>query len=69
MLTLGASVPDRTAFSQSSAWQQPTQLSEAGRFAWFPDIAADASGRVHVAWSSGDNRYDLVMYTTNPVRG
>lgn len=65
-LILGAIAPVRNTFGQSSAWQLPVQLSETGRFSWFPDIAADASGRVHVVWSSGQGRYDTVMYATGP---
>jgi hypothetical protein len=55
--------------SQGAGWTQPIQVSQTGRFAWFPDISADAAGRVHVAWSSGEDNFDTVMYVTNPGDG
>jgi hypothetical protein len=54
------------ARTQVNGWAQPIQVSETGRFAWFPDITADASGRVHIAWSSGEDYFDTVMYATDP---
>jgi hypothetical protein len=46
-------------------WTAPIQLSPDGMFAWFPDIAADRTGRVHVVWSSTINGYDSVIYTSS----
>lgn len=69
MLAIGVvlpMLPAGAARAQSGGWRQPIQLSETGRFSWFPDITADASGRVHVVWSSGERRYDNVMYSTSP---
>lgn len=37
--------------AQSSGWSRPFRLSLDGT-SWFPDITADASGRVHVIWSA-----------------
>lgn len=33
---------------------------------WFPDVATDLTGRVHIVWSSGVGNYDTVMYMTSP---
>jgi hypothetical protein len=48
------------------------QLSSSDTASWFPDVATDQTGRVHVVWSSGfrlkddENRgYDTVMYTSS----
>jgi hypothetical protein len=64
MLMIGVLLPASAARAQSGGWQQPIQLSETGRFSWFPDVTTDASGRVHIVWSSAESRYDNVMYTT-----
>ena len=40
-------------------WSTPVTLSpESGAY---PDVAADATGGVHVVWQAGDSRYDKVM--------
>jgi hypothetical protein len=59
----------------SSNWSRPVSLA----YGWFPDIAADSYGGLHVVWSSGivigrpnsiatqpPEEFDVVMYTTNP---
>jgi len=61
--------------SQSLAWSEPILISNPGQSAWFPDIAVDRSGRVHIVWSSNevgseqaDGRrsiFDLVMYSAS----
>lgn len=63
-LAFNTRLPSHSAQAQLGAWLSPVQLSETGRYSWFPDIVADKTGRVHVVWSSSDNRYDIVMYTT-----
>jgi len=55
--------------SPDADWSPPTPLSPTTQTAWFPDIAADAAGRVHVAWattlSTGVGQaYDVVMYAS-----
>jgi hypothetical protein len=60
---------------QAPTWSQPIPLSAADISSWFPDIAADVTGQVHVVWSStigGVDRngrpapgYDVVMYTAS----
>lgn len=45
-------------------WSPPIQLSSPQAGAWFPDIIADSSGRVHLVWSSGVPGYDQVIYTS-----
>lgn len=62
------------AAAQDRGWSTPLDLGRG----WFPDITADAGGRVHLAWASSEedveanqNRdiyddlsgYDLVLYT------
>jgi hypothetical protein len=59
------------AVRQAVGWSQPVALSPDTQSSWFPDIAADAAGRVHVAWSTtlsaGVGRaYDVVMYAAAP---
>jgi hypothetical protein len=49
------------SYSQGQAWENPRLLS-ADAFAWFPDVAADQTGSVHVVWSSGVPGYDTVNY-------
>jgi hypothetical protein len=46
-------------------WTAPLQISPDGMFAWFPDVAADRTGRVHITWSSTINGFDSVMYTSS----
>ncbi|NJM41501.1 MAG: exo-alpha-sialidase, partial [Anaerolineae bacterium] len=54
------------ARSQASAWSPSIRLSAQSSSAWFPDLAADSSGTVHVVWGSSevaDNaRFDTVWY-------
>lgn len=56
------------AHSQTFSWSEPIMLSRPGQSAgWFPDIAVDMAGRIHVAWASGNvinrQQYDMVMYS------
>lgn len=50
-----------SARAQQAGWSTPTAL---GPY-WFPDVAVDASGRVHAVWSYGGDGYDTVMYAAN----
>jgi len=61
-VTIGVDGP--RACAQGTGWTSPVQLSVTGQFSWFPDIAADATGRVHVIWSSFIPGYDAVMYSS-----
>ena len=64
-----APVPTPTAVSVPSApgqWGTPTIFPDTG---WFPDVAVDSSGRVHVVWSgailiNGKN-FDEVLHTVS----
>lgn len=53
---------------QRNTWSRPLRLGDG----WFPDVAADVSGRVHLVYASatGDSEnyqgYDIVMYTSSP---
>ena len=49
------------AAGQTQGWSQPVSVGQG----WFPDVAADATGQVHVVWASGDTTYDQVMYITS----
>src|SRR5574341_1959984 len=53
------------ASAQSAGWSQPLPLSPEGQFGWFPDVAVDVTGQIHVVWASSAARYDAVMYTTS----
>jgi hypothetical protein len=70
-LLIASFVPD--AFAQQGTWTEPVMLGPG----WFPEITADQTGRVHLAWSSsiterdptipslrGPSRrgYDVVLY-------
>ena len=48
---LAFSVTSRPVTAQGPVWSQPFRLSSDGG-SWFPDIAVDPTGRVHVIWSS-----------------
>jgi len=67
------------AQTQSPTWSVPIPLSNIASSSWFPDITADATGRLHVVWASTVERkpppgtplgterptsYDVVEYTT-----
>jgi hypothetical protein len=49
-------VDHSAAVAQTAGWSQPFKLSE-GNIAWFPDIAADLTGRVHVVWTTDELNY------------
>jgi hypothetical protein len=49
------------AAGQTQGWSQPAPIAQG----WFPDVASDATGQVHVVWASGDTTYDQVMYVTS----
>jgi hypothetical protein len=53
------------SYGQIQEWSQPILLAPRDAFGWFPDIAVDSTGQVHVVWSSGAEGYDTVMYTTS----
>jgi hypothetical protein len=50
--------------AQFDPWSPPLRLSPPGSGASFPDVLADAAGTRHVVWSSSDEFFDIVMYTT-----
>jgi hypothetical protein len=49
--------------AQDSGWSPPIFLSSEKASAWFPDVAADEYGRVHVVWSQATGSFDNVIYT------
>jgi hypothetical protein len=56
------------ARAQRSAWSAPQRVSDTGNLSWFPALAADRSGAVHLAFGAsviepdGDILHDLVEY-------
>jgi hypothetical protein len=57
-----------TSSAQTSGWSTPKLLSNPNVRSWFPDVMADATGRVHVLWSSGirdRSVWDTVVYATS----
>ena len=63
LATLGR--PDQVSYGQESKWTEPKPLSSATAYSWFPDIAVDVYGNIHVVWASGSVGYDSVLYTTS----
>ena len=61
---IGATMPSVSS-AQSAGWSRPLPLSSEGRFGWFPDVAVDVTGQIHVVWSSFAGHYDAVLYTTS----
>ncbi len=57
-LLLIATAPAALLQAQGPTWSPPHSL---GRY-WFPAVAADPQGRAHIAWSSGADGFDTVMY-------
>jgi hypothetical protein len=69
LVLLGVIVP--AAAAQVGEWSLPVPLSAENTSSWFPEVAVDRSGEVHVAWSSGvtlgiGQAYDTVVYTSSP---
>jgi len=54
------------SYGQASRWYPAKMISGKGQLSWFPDIAVDQSGKVHIVWSSGLPGYDVVMYASSP---
>lgn len=68
LVVVAGSANVRPAAAQTSGWSEPKQLSVANQRSWFPDVMADATGRVHVLYSSGIRTrsvWDTVMYTSS----
>lgn len=55
------------SLAQASAWSSPRQISTTGEFAWFPDIAADPFGHVHIVWASFLPGYDYASKNIDSV--
>jgi hypothetical protein len=73
ILAIGIFASTGVSFGQQNTWSEPVLMGRG----WFPTIAADITGRVHLAWSStmtidqstsaqGDEYagYDVVMYAS-----
>lgn len=52
---------NQLATNQPATWSTPIILGDD----WFPDVAADPYGQVHVAWAASDEPYDMVMYRSS----
>lgn len=59
----------RVSLAQTTGWSSPTQLSDTGLFSWFPDVATDPTGAVHVVWATFLPGYDSVMYASADANG
>jgi hypothetical protein len=73
LLAVAVSTSTGISLGQQGAWSQPVLMGPG----WFPTMAADVSGRVHLAWAStmtidhssntqGEeySGYDVVMYAS-----
>ena len=65
------SMEARPSYAQSSGWSTPVHLSKGLETAWFPYVAVDSAGGVHVIWDGVDTRSaaiehlrDLLYYTS-----
>jgi hypothetical protein len=47
---------------QGLGWTSPSRISAKGQTSWFPDVAVDQAGTVHVVWASGVPDYGLVYH-------
>jgi hypothetical protein len=68
-LVISIIIIDVSQSSGQTVWSTPKKLS-VERSAWFPELAVDSGGRVHVVYSSGrtvgiGQSYDVVMYTSS----
>jgi BNR repeat-like domain len=58
--------PAPAARGQASAWSQPIRLSSQSTSSWFPDLATDSSGTLHIVWGASEvadnQRFDTVWY-------
>lgn len=50
------------AYGQAVSFSDPIPLTASDGFSWFPDIAVDSSGSLHVAWASSLPGFDSVFY-------
>ncbi|MCB0113301.1 MAG: sialidase family protein [Caldilineaceae bacterium] len=57
--------PTGLSYAQTTGWSTPIPVSPDGFNAWFPDVAVDAAGHVHVAWAGGVDGFDTVWYTNS----
>lgn len=64
-ILLAATLPPRFGNAQTVAFEEPVQISPDGVFAWFPDIAVDEFGTIHVVWSTSNATHDMVLYTAS----
>lgn len=66
VLTIFCIMVSRIQPAYAQGWIPPMRISQSDYKSWFPDVAADATGAVHIVWSSHErvppNTYDLVMY-------
>jgi len=49
-----ALLPHQMTLAQGTSWSEPVLLSTKTYSPWFPDIAVDADGRIHVVYDTGD---------------
>lgn len=56
-LLLAVALPGATR-AQESGWSNPVNVSRSLIRSWFPDIAVDVTGKVHVVWCETERRRD-----------
>jgi len=49
----------------AGGWTAAVSISSSQVTAWFPDITADTTGRIHVVWAGGTTGFDTVLYTSS----
>jgi len=63
LLVLELTTNKVVTYGQVGGWSQPVLLSSQFQSSWFPDVAVDQSGRVHIAWATNTTGFDTVVYT------
>jgi hypothetical protein len=53
------------AYAQGGGFTPPQRLSRPDESSWFPDLAVDPTGRVHVLWGTTANGYETGMHTSS----
>jgi hypothetical protein len=65
LLVSGIAARPGLSMAQEGNWGTPISLSSDRSTGWFPDIAADSTGRVHIVWAGGTTGFDTVLYISS----
>jgi hypothetical protein len=68
VIIIGLVGPHTDSVAQTSAWSRPINISRTPNRSWFPDMAVDSNGNVHVTWCETSNiekggELEQVLYT------